>query len=276
MAKKGKRLGKKVAVLLIGLVGVLQLGFWYLAGEESKVDEPASMIDTAVAGIKDPRKRLQRRVVMSVEQFRKKQGRLPTRLEELIPEWFDKIPVDPQSDKPFAYLINGQRFSVGEVVKDSGKTGDTDKSEFSEAQKDALIASLNESGPDGEYRYDATGRRDPFTPIDFSVKVSVDTTVPPLQRFTLGQLKLSAILRGGGEPSAMVETQEGMGYPVKRGTKIGLDNGEVVEILENKIVIRETQSDFSGAVTERLVEMSLRAGDEKGGFSRPTVRSKDG
>jgi Tfp pilus assembly protein PilP len=144
--------------------------------------------------------------------------------------------------------------------------------DFSDAQKEALLASLDEADPDGEYRYDATGRRDPFTPVDFSVKVSVDTTVPPLQRFTLGQLKLSAILRGGSEPSAMVETQEGMGYPVKRGTKIGPDNGEVVEISENKIVIRETQSDFSGAVTERLVEMNLRAGDEKGGFSRPTVR----
>jgi Tfp pilus assembly protein PilP len=272
--KKRKRSAFKP--LLIGggvLIGGLTLSLQFLGIDEENSSDAKADIEQAVAGIKDPRRRLERQVVLSVNQFRGKRGRLPARIQELVPGWFDAVPLDPKTKKPLEYRVEGNRFFIGDgsrnvaVEKGGGITDD---------EEDRLIASLDRPDHEDEYVYDPTGLRDPFTPIDFSVKVSIDTTVPPLQRFSLGQLKVSAILVGGNDPSAMVETQEGMGYPVKKGTKIGLDNGEVVEILSDKVVVREVTTDFSGAVSDRLVEMTIGGEGEgiakKKGLSRPVAR----
>lgn len=276
VARKKKRFLPGIALFLMGLGAVAQLGLWVLSDSDEAETQTGSGIESAVSGIKDPRKRLHRRVVLSVDQFRLKRGRLPQRLEELVPEWFAQVPLDPRTGKPFSFTVSGDRFFVGDGASKGAQSAINGDEELSEAEREELLTSFDAFEPDDGYRYDPTGRRDPFTPVDFSIKVSVDTTVPPLQRFSLGQLKLSAILRGGDEPSAMVETQEGMGYPVKQGSKIGNNQGEVVEILNDKIVIRETHSDFSGAVKERFVEMNLRADSESGAFSRPSVNSKKG
>lgn len=255
------------------LAAAVQGGLWLFAGGEGEREEdPRKVIERATEGIKDPGQRAQRRIVMAVNQFKSKRGRLPNRLEELVPEWFDTVPIDPATKKAFAYRVEGDKPIVG-VPKGGASLADGALPEsLSEAQIDEIIASLDKPDPSAAYVYDPTGRRDPFKPFDFSVKVSVDTSVPPLQRFSLGQLKVSAILLGGDNPSAMVETEEGMGYPVKKGTKIGLDNGEVVDILADKILIREKSTDFTGAVSERTVEMVLHRDTERSGFSRPAVK----
>lgn len=274
MKKRVKR--SRVKGLLIGggtLAAVVQLGMWFLAGgEEERAEDPKKAIERTTEGIKDPGQRAQRRIVMAINQFKIKRGRLPNRLEELVPEWFARVPVDPSTKKPFAYRIQAGQPVVGAGRGDAPLREDGLPESLSDAQIDEIIASLDAPDPSAQYVYDSTGRRDPFTPFDFSVKVSVDTSVPPLQRFSLGQLKVSAILLGGDNPSAMVETEEGMGYPVKKGTKIGLDDGEVVEIARDRVLIREKTTDFAGVVTERMVEMVLHGDAAKSSFSRPAVK----
>ena len=43
------------------------------------------------------------RTAVAIERFRLAEGRLPARLEELVPRWLPALPKDPHGDGPFAY-----------------------------------------------------------------------------------------------------------------------------------------------------------------------------
>lgn len=110
------------------------------------------------------------------------------------------------------------------------------------------------SVPDGVVGggYDPSGRRDPFAPIVQELQPGkTDTTLPPLQRVTLPELNLIAIVWGAYGYTAMVQTPEGHGYTVRRGTRIGQNNGVVSAITERGIIIQERFTDVYGKKQER-------------------------
>lgn len=100
--------------------------------------------------------------------------------------------------------------------------------------------------------YDPSGRRDPFAPIVQELQPGkVDTTLPPLQRVTLTELNLIAIVWGAYGYTAMVQTPEGHGYTVRRGTRIGQNSGVVSAITERGIIVQERFTDVYGKKQER-------------------------
>lgn len=100
--------------------------------------------------------------------------------------------------------------------------------------------------------YDPSGRRDPFAPIVQELQPGkTDTTLPPLQRVTLTELNLIAIVWGAYGYTAMVQTPEGHGYTVRRGTRIGQSNGVVSAITERGIIVQERFTDVYGKKQER-------------------------
>ncbi len=100
--------------------------------------------------------------------------------------------------------------------------------------------------------YDPSGRRDPFAPIVQELQPGkADTTLPPLQRVTLTELNLIAIVWGAYGYTAMVQTPEGHGYTVRRGTRIGQNNGVVSAITERGIIVQERFTDVYGKKQER-------------------------
>ena len=100
--------------------------------------------------------------------------------------------------------------------------------------------------------YDPSGRRDPFAPIIQELPPGkVDMTLPPLQRVTLTELNLIAIVWGAYGYTAMVQTPEGHGYTVRRGTRIGQNNGVVSAITERGIIVQERFTDVYGKKQER-------------------------
>jgi type IV pilus assembly protein PilP len=110
------------------------------------------------------------------------------------------------------------------------------------------------SAPDGVVGggYDPSGRRDPFAPILQELQPGkMDTTLPPLQRVTLTELNLIAIVWGAYGYTAMVQTPEGHGYTVRRGTRIGQNNGVVSAITERGIIVQERFTDVYGKKQER-------------------------
>ncbi|HSA87793.1 MAG TPA: pilus assembly protein PilP [Nitrospira sp.] len=110
------------------------------------------------------------------------------------------------------------------------------------------------SVPDGMVGggYDPSGRRDPFAPIVQELQPGkTDTTLPPLQRVTLTELNLIAIVWGAYGYTAMVQTPEGHGYTVRRGTRIGQNNGVVSAITERGIIVQERFTDVYGKKQER-------------------------
>jgi type IV pilus assembly protein PilP len=100
--------------------------------------------------------------------------------------------------------------------------------------------------------YDPSGRRDPFAPIIQQLGLGpVDQTLPPLQRVGLTEMNLIAIVWGAYGYTAMVQTPDGNGYALRRGTRIGPNNGVVSAITEKGIIVQERFTDVYGKKQER-------------------------
>lgn len=100
--------------------------------------------------------------------------------------------------------------------------------------------------------YDPSGRRDPFAPIVQELQPGkMDPNLPPLQRVALTELNLIAIVWGSYGYTAMVQTPEGHGYTVRRGTRIGQNNGVISAVTERGIIVQERFTDVYGKKQER-------------------------
>lgn len=109
--------------------------------------------------------------------------------------------------------------------------------------------------------YSPSGKRDPF--IRFlkveprALRAEMDS-VPPLQRYDLGELKFVGVIRGPKGAFALVEDAEGKGYTVTKGTKIGRGGGTVTRVTDDEIFIKEDFRDYSGAKVVRETSMKLQ------------------
>jgi type IV pilus assembly protein PilP len=102
------------------------------------------------------------------------------------------------------------------------------------------------------FGYDPSGRRDPFAPVVQQLQPGkMDANLPPLQRVNLTELNLIAIVWGAYGYTAMVQTPEGFGYTIRRGTRLGQNNGVVSAITERGIIVQERFTDVYGKKQER-------------------------
>ncbi|HET9865909.1 MAG TPA: pilus assembly protein PilP [Nitrospira sp.] len=100
--------------------------------------------------------------------------------------------------------------------------------------------------------YDPAGRRDPFSPVlSQLVPGQTDPTLPPLQRIGLTDLNLIAIIWGAYGYTAMVQTPDGNGYTVRKGTRVGPNSGVVSAVTEKGIIVQERFTDVYGRKQER-------------------------
>jgi len=92
----------------------------------------------------------------------------------------------------------------------------------------------------------------------------IEGPITPLQKYTLSELKLVAIIVGLGNPKAMVEDSKGDGYIIRKGTLIGDKYGEVTEIRRNEVVVVEKEIDpNSGEIVQKNVSLILRKPEEE-------------
>ena len=100
--------------------------------------------------------------------------------------------------------------------------------------------------------YDPAGRRDPFAPVLSQLAPGqVDPTLPPLQRVGLTDMNLIAIIWGAYGYTAMVQTPDGNGYTVRKGTRVGPNSGVVSAVTEKGIIVQERFTDVYGRKQER-------------------------
>ena len=100
--------------------------------------------------------------------------------------------------------------------------------------------------------YDPAGRRDPFAPVVSQLAPGqVDPTLPPLQRVGLTDMNLIAIIWGAYGYTAMVQTPDGNGYTVRKGTRVGPNAGVVSAVTEKGIIVQERFTDVYGRKQER-------------------------
>lgn len=112
----------------------------------------------------------------------------------------------------------------------------------------AVPAPAPDAATTGGYSYDPSGRRDPFAATiregQGTGKENLD--LPPLERVSLTELNLIGIVWGGFGYSAMVQAPDGKGYTVRRGTRIGPNNGVVGSITESSVTVEEHFIDVYG------------------------------
>lgn len=114
--------------------------------------------------------------------------------------------------------------------------------------------------PAGGMSYDPSGRRDPFIPmIENNQQGQSDTVLPPLQRVGLTEVSLIGIVWGAYGYTAMVQTPDGKGYSLRRGTRVGPNNGVVSSITERGIIVQERFTDVYGNKQEREYVKLLHA-----------------
>ncbi len=110
-----------------------------------------------------------------------------------------------------------------------------------------------------EYVYSPIGKRDPFKPfIEKKVSAAV-SKVPttPLQGYDLGALRLVGVILLPGKKVAIIEDPTGRGYHVKEGTLIGMNEGRVVEIIKDEVIVEEKYLDEMGQTKTRKVSISI-------------------
>lgn len=106
--------------------------------------------------------------------------------------------------------------------------------------------------------YDPTGKRDPFRPPRINQMLVGGAERTPLQRYELGQLRLVAVIYDTHDPRAVVEDDGGLGYIIRVGTKIGVNDGVVRGIERGRVLVEEESVDFFGEhrTTEVVLEMA--------------------
>ena len=72
----------------------------------------------------------------------------------------------------------------------------------------------------------------------------------PLERLDLSQLKLTAIISTPSGRKALVEESSGKGYVIKKGTYIGVHEGQVVKIEPDRVIV---QDEIENAIGELMV-----------------------
>lgn len=113
--------------------------------------------------------------------------------------------------------------------------------------------------------YNPEGRRDPFRPFIAATPVEKERKRPltPLERYSLSQLRLVAIVWSEDGAVAMVEDPEGKGYSIRVGTRIGDRNGRVKKILKDRVIVVERFLDAFGKEKKEEVTLELPKEEEE-------------
>src|SRR5512138_3172440 len=110
-----------------------------------------------------------------------------------------------------------------------------------------------------EWSYSPGAMRDPFVALVKARKEVVRdlTKLPPLQRYDLASLKLSAIMIMGRKAAAQVVAPDKKAYTLRVGTLVGPNGGKVRSIGSDKVVIVTEYEDFSGRKVQQQEELLL-------------------
>jgi type IV pilus assembly protein PilP len=158
----------------------------------------------------------------------------------------------------------GQRLTMGEVTE----PGLPEKGDLIEPNKSEGLKLAEGLGSNKSSFYDPTGKIDPFespfqaqteqVPVQEEKTKKRQVPVTPLQRISLGQLELVAVVIAPSGNKALVEDPSGKGYIVSRGTYIGQYYGRIKQILKDRIIIEEEVEDYvSRSMKTRTRELKL-------------------
>ena len=105
-------------------------------------------------------------------------------------------------------------------------------------------------------------RPDPFFPFLTQEIMKAKAELTGTQKYEPAQLTLVAIVSSKRGFLAMVQDSSGVGYVLRKGTKVG-ETGQVIQIAHDKVIIEQSLKNVTGDDTSRKVEMILSKEGEK-------------
>lgn len=126
------------------------------------------------------------------------------------------------------------------------------------------MVDVSEMLNDDSFIYDPAGRRDPFESLLKLIKKpgADPALLPPIQKINLEKVKVSGIILDDAKGHrAMIKGDDGKTYVVKKGTIMGKNEGEVIEVSLDGIRVVEKFVDFMGR--ETLKEQFIKARPDK-------------
>lgn len=169
-------------------------------------------------------------------------------------------------------LVVSQKISGKEKPK---RDAAPDIKQKDEKQKDASENDKADTDAAGEMIaskriYDPANRLNPFLPL-FKPDQDKDSVAlhskskrkkrmpqTPLERISLEQLQLRAVIRAPSGNRALVEDNSGKGYIIKNGTYIGLNSGIVTQINAESVIIEEEIENLMGELVLQNTEIKLQ------------------
>lgn len=156
-----------------------------------------------------------------------------------------------------AWMGGGMVLALGLVLGATARAADTAPAPAHPAVKRAALP----TPPDDDAAYDPAGKRDPFRPPRISQMLVGGAERTPLQRYELGQLRLVAVIYDTRDPRAVVEDDGGLGYIIRVGTKIGVNDGVVRGIERGRVLVEEESVDFFGEHRASEVVLEMASGE---------------
>ncbi len=105
--------------------------------------------------------------------------------------------------------------------------------------------------------YSPIGKRDPFrAPLPNQITRD-PSAVGPLEKFSMEQLQLKAILRGGGKNRVMFEDPEGKTHILFEGETVGRERALVSRILNTGIIVTKKTVNYLGvdSISEEVISL---------------------
>lgn len=113
------------------------------------------------------------------------------------------------------------------------------------------------------YVYEAKGRRDPFLPLVETKKKTAGEVrrVGTLESYDAADFQLVAVAKKVNQRYGLLLAPDNKAYTVREGTVLGLHNGKVEKIENDKIIIIEHIKDYKGELKPKKVVLELRKGE---------------
>ncbi len=110
------------------------------------------------------------------------------------------------------------------------------------------------------YVYEPAGRRDPFTPLIVTKKKGAEKVKRPPgtpESYDVGDFSLLAIAKKGNKYYALLLAPDNRSFTVYEGDVIGLHNGKIEKITNERVIIVEYTEDYKGNKKPREIVLEL-------------------
>jgi len=170
--------------------------------------------------------------------------------------------------EPSKAPVVSKKISAPSLPSPSNQAEDTQSDTSVDSPEPTTIAEKETASVEKRI-YDPKERLNPFLPLfrDENKETAADQTgskrkkrIPqtPLEKISLNQLKLVAIIRTSSGNRALVEENTGKGFIIKNGTYIGLNSGIVTQINASSVIVEEEIENLMGELVLQNTEIKLQ------------------